>query len=135
MMRADLAQSMSAVSGDCLCVRKSLFDEAGGFDEALERAFHDIDFCLRLNRMGYRNLFTPFAEFRRVGPAETVPACDAQTMARYPDEARILRARWMPMLDDDPHYNPNLSVTGAPFALAWPPRVRRSRAEPPDIEV
>lgn len=124
MMRADLAQSMSAVSGDCLAVRKTLFDAVGGFDEAFEGAFHDIDFCLRLRERGHRNEFTPFAEFRRVGAAETLPPCDAEAMARHAAEARILRARWPGVLDDDPHYNPNLSAAGEAFALAFPPRRR-----------
>jgi GT2 family glycosyltransferase len=122
MMRADLAQSMTVVSGDCLCVRKSLFEEAGGFDETLDRAFHDVDFCLRLIRMGRRNLFTPFAEFRLEGAAQPLPPCDAEAMEQFREEASILRARWPSELAEDPQYNPNLSLTGSAFSLAWPPR-------------
>ena len=46
-------------------------------------------------------------------------------MASHPREAALLRERWAALLDDDPHYNPNLSLD-VPFALAWPPRVRSS---------
>jgi O-antigen biosynthesis protein len=59
-----LVHELSAVTGACMVVRRSTFVEAGGFDDVnLPIAFNDIDFCLRLRELGYRNIFTPFAEF------------------------------------------------------------------------
>jgi GT2 family glycosyltransferase len=124
MMRAALAQEVSAVPIDCLCVLKSRFDEVGRFDETFARAFHDVDLCLRLRARGLRTVFTPFAEFvRQRGPRISVPP-DAEGFARHPAEAAILRERWGALLADDPDYNPNLSLDGPAFSLAWPPRVR-----------
>ena len=61
--RASLIQSFSAVTGACLLVRKSVYEEIGGLNESdLQVAGNDIDFCLRLREAGYRNIFTPFAE-------------------------------------------------------------------------
>jgi len=38
----------SAVTGACLLVRKSVFEEVGGLNETdLAVAFNDVDFCLR----------------------------------------------------------------------------------------
>lgn len=122
MMRAALAQEMSIVSGDCLCVRRALFEQAGGFDERLERAFQDVDFCLRLGSMGSRNVFTPYAGFSLEGGALALPGWDAEAAARFPQEAARLRERWGGKLDEDPHYNPNLSLAPPAFSLAWPPR-------------
>lgn len=124
MMRAALAQAMTVVSGDCLCVARRLFEEAGGFDESLERAFHDVDLCLRLGRMALRNVFTPFADFRIGDGAHALPACDAPALRRFHEEAEALRSRWGSALDSDRSYNPNLSLE-SPFALARPPRHQR----------
>jgi glycosyltransferase involved in cell wall biosynthesis len=121
MMRAALVQSLSALPGDCFAVSRALFESAGGFDAAFDRAFHDIDFCLRVARDGRRNLYTPFAGFRAEADAILLPACDAASLARFPAEAALLRERWGDVLAADPAYNPNLSLA-APFALARPPR-------------
>ena len=55
-------QNVSAVSSACLMVKKSKFDEVGGFDEQLAVAFNDVDFCLKLREKGYLNVFNPFCE-------------------------------------------------------------------------
>src|SRR5690606_2447851 len=60
--RARVAQQLSAVTGGCLVVARRAWEEVGGLDEALQVAFNDIDFCLRLGEAGYRNIWTPFAE-------------------------------------------------------------------------
>src|SRR6185295_11549086 len=60
--RASLIQDLSAVTAACLCVRREVFEQAGGFDETLAVAFNDVDLCLRIQAAGYRNLYTPHAE-------------------------------------------------------------------------
>lgn len=42
--------------------RQSIYKEVGGLDEQLHVAYSDIDFCLRVRRAGYRNVWTPYAE-------------------------------------------------------------------------
>src|SRR5207247_9119995 len=60
--RAVIAQNLSAVTGACLVVRKSCYQEVSGMNEAdLEVAFNDIDFCLKLVAAGYRKVFTTYA--------------------------------------------------------------------------
>ncbi len=44
-----------AVTGACLMVAKSKFEEVGGFSEELEVAFNDVDLCFRLYESGYHN--------------------------------------------------------------------------------
>jgi cellulose synthase/poly-beta-1,6-N-acetylglucosamine synthase-like glycosyltransferase len=54
-----------AVPIECLAVRRSVFEEAGGFDdESLPTAFYDLDLCLRLQEKGYLNVYTPYACLR-----------------------------------------------------------------------
>src|SRR5262249_26371670 len=59
--RLRAVHEVTAVTGACLAVRASVFDEAGGFDEELEVTLNDVDFCLRMRQQGYRNLLTPHA--------------------------------------------------------------------------
>ncbi|MBS1019386.1 glycosyltransferase [Gluconobacter cerinus] len=43
-----------AVTGACLAIRRTLFDEIGGLDEALPVTWNDIDLCLRARRAKQR---------------------------------------------------------------------------------
>jgi len=44
-------------------VRKAVFEEVGGLNEAdLAVAFNDVDLCIKVREAGYRNLWTPYAE-------------------------------------------------------------------------
>jgi GT2 family glycosyltransferase len=62
MFRAATVQDLSAVTAACLLVKAAVYDEAGGLDEGFAVAFNDVDFCLRVRALGYRVLFTPYAE-------------------------------------------------------------------------
>jgi GT2 family glycosyltransferase len=125
--RAHLTQALSAVTAACVCMRKEVFAEVGGFDETLAVAFNDVDLCLRIQAAGYRNLFTPYAELYHHESASRGYEDTPEKMQRFQKEAEILRARWMPVLMSDPYYNPNLTLSGDPFTLAWPPRVEPFR--------
>ena len=125
--RASLIQSLSAVTAACMCVRRKLFEEIGGFDETLAVAFNDVDLCLRIQAAGYRNLYTPYAELYHHESASRGYEDTPEKMQRFQAEADILRERWMPVLLSDPYYNPNLTLSGDPFTLAWPPRVEPFR--------
>src|SRR5690625_5866443 len=60
-LRLKLVQNLSAVTGACLLVRKSVFDEVGGLDEEhLAIAFNDVDFCLKVREAGYRIICTHY---------------------------------------------------------------------------
>ena len=121
--RAVLHQSFSAVTAACLLVRRSVFEQVGGLDEALAVAYNDVDFCLRVREAGYRNVWTPYAEMAHHESAtrgyETTPA----KQARLEQEMNLLRQRWGEQLFNDPAYSPNLNLNKPDFDLAFPPRV------------
>jgi GT2 family glycosyltransferase len=121
--RASLIQSLSAVTAACMCVRRAVFEQVGGFDEELAVAFNDVDLCLRIQAAGYRNLYTPYAELYHHESASRGYEDTPEKMKRFQVEADVMRARWMPVLLNDPYYSPNLKLSGEPFTLAWPPRV------------
>lgn len=119
--RACVTQALSAVTGACLMVRRDVFDEAGGLDESLPVEFNDVDFCLRLLKRGYRNAWTPFAELYHHESASRRIDDAAAKESRAAGIARM-RERWGERLYNDPSYNPNLTLQGTDFALAFPPR-------------
>lgn len=57
----DAVREVSAVSAACCMIKTSVFKQVGGFDEELPVAYNDVDFCLRVNKEGLRNIYTPYA--------------------------------------------------------------------------
>ena len=104
-----LPRNFSAVSGACMMVRKDVFEEVGGFDEKdLPDALNDVDLCLRLGELGYRIVYTPYAELCQHELALREPA---------PREVQCMRERWGEVLDDDPYYNPNFSLADGSYNI------------------
>jgi GT2 family glycosyltransferase len=106
-----LLRSVSAVTGACLAVRRELYNAVGGLDENnLAVAFNDIDFCLRLREQGYRNVWTPFAELYHYESISRGDDLSGKKLARFQKEVAYMRKRWGSTLDDDPYWNPHLSL-------------------------
>lgn len=119
MGRLCYAQNVSAVTGACLMVRKSLYDALGGLDEAFAVALNDVDFCLRIREKGYLNVFTPFAELYHFESASRgSDIVDAKKAERYEEESELFRERWKALLaKGDPYYNPNFSLDRSDYSL------------------
>ena len=119
--RARAVQSLSAVTGACLLVRRDVYESVGGLDESLPVEFNDVDFCLRVRQCGYRNVWTPHAELYHHESASRSVDGATPRKARFAEVA-LMQARWGGLLQADPAYNPNLSLQGRDFELAFPPR-------------
>lgn len=123
--RARVAQSVSAVTGACLLVRRAVYEQLGGLDERnLAIAFNDVDFCLRACEAGYRNIWTPFAELYHHESASRGKEDTPEKAERFRSEVEYMKRRWGGRLIDDPAYNPNLTLKGVNSELAFPPRRR-----------
>lgn len=106
----NLVRNCSAVTGACMMVRADLFRQQGGFDEKLRVAFNDIDFCLRLRERGLYVVYTPHALLYHYESA-------TRGALHPPEDDRLMRERWRALIDRDPFYNPNLSVTSEDYRL------------------
>jgi glycosyltransferase involved in cell wall biosynthesis len=126
--RAFLQQDCSAVTGACLLVRKKVFEDAGGFDDAnLAISFNDVDFCLRLRQSGFRNIWTPYANLIHHESASRGHQATVAEQVQFLREATFMQRKWGSELLCDPFYNPNLSLDLPGFDLAVPPRKPRGR--------
>lgn len=102
----DVIRNVSAVTAACLMLRRSVFEEAGGFDErALAVAFNDIDLCLRIGRRGYRVLYTPYALLTHYEAFSK----NERDVTPHAAEVATMETRWGGILANDPFYSPNLS--------------------------
>jgi O-antigen biosynthesis protein len=122
-----LTRTLSAVTGACVAIRRAVFFEVGGFDEInLQVGFNDVDLCLRVRKLGYRVIWTPFAELFHVesvsrGYDDFAELFQLESVWRkYEDADPVKRQRglrewqhmhktWGAMLEaGDPFHNPNL---------------------------
>jgi GT2 family glycosyltransferase len=123
-LRPHLTQNFSAVTGACLLVRREIYLQMGGLDEAnLAVAFNDIDFCLRLREAGFCIVWTPHAEFYHHESASRGSGYNGAKQRRIFTEEQFMRKKWGDALAKDPFYNPNFSLSNELFTLAFPPRV------------
>lgn len=117
--RLNVIQNVSAVTGACLMVQKSIYEEVGGMDEQrFKVAYNDVDFCLRVMEAGYRNLFTPYAEMYHHESVSRGYETTPEKQARFQKEKDALYARHQEILTKgDPYYNPNLTHDKEDFSI------------------
>ncbi len=118
MGRLCYAQDVSAVTGACLMVKKSLYEAVGGLDKEFAVSLNDVDFCLKLRERGLLNVFTPFAELFHYESASRGPDTDGERAQRYNRESEAFREKWKAVLEEgDPYFNPNFSLDRSDFSL------------------
>jgi hypothetical protein len=94
----------SMVTGALFATRLSVLEALNGFDERFTLEFNDVDLCLRMKLLGYRIVFTPFAEllhYEKASRGTTLPRGD---------EVALFLKRWTELLDNDPAFNPGFDL-------------------------
>jgi GT2 family glycosyltransferase len=97
-----IIRNYSAVTGACILTKKSILEQTGGYDERFKIDYNDTDFCLKVNRLGYRVVYTPFASLYHF---------ENSTISRIKqneEEIKCFNERWFSFIENDPYYNPNL---------------------------
>ena len=113
-----VVHNVSAVTGACLIVAKSIYEEVGGLDEEnLKVAFNDIDFCLKVAAAGYRTTWTPFAELYHHESASRGSEDDPVKRERFRSEVLFMKEKWGATLKADPHYSPNLTLKYEDYSI------------------
>ena len=80
------------LSGACVLVRRSAFEELGGFDNGYFMYFEDVDLGYRLGKAGYRNVYEPAAVVVHTG-AHSTSDHSAQMIAVHHQSARRFLTR------------------------------------------
>jgi len=124
--RAVSASTFCAVTAACLVVRREVWDCVSGLDEInLKVAFNDVDFCLKVQALGLRNIVEPHAiAIHHESASRGADAENREKQVRCHTEASVMHARWGELIVADPTYSPNLSLGSEKIRLAFPPRIK-----------
>lgn len=110
--------NVSAVSGACMMVKRSDFERLEGFDPTFSLAYADIDFCLRLGRLGKKVIYNPYAELYHFEAQTTGQNISPDGIAARTAQADELMRTWPDIfVGGDPYYNPNLALDSRDFQL------------------
>lgn len=119
MERLVTDQNYSVVSSDCMLVRRSVYEQVEGQDEAVFKAgYADIDLCLKVKTKGYLTVWTPYALLTQWGSDDS-RGNNYDQYSSLQAERHALYEKWLPLLARDTAYNQNLSLDGFGFELAY----------------
>lgn len=115
--RLVLPQQMSAVTGACLLIKRSVYSKLGGLDETnLSVAFNDVDLCLRVVESGLKVVWTPLAKLYHHESISRGKEDSPEKQQRFATEVQYMLDRWSEELSSDPYYNPNLTLHKEDFS-------------------
>ncbi len=117
--RLHLTQNLSAVTAACLTVRKHTYLSVGGLNDSdLKVAFNDVDFCLKVAALGFKNVWTPYALLYHHESISRGHDNTPEKKNRFINEAVYMQDRWGKQLMQDPAYNCNLTLAHEDFSMA-----------------
>ena len=123
--RLMITHNVEAVTGACLAVRKTIFNEVEGLNENdLKVAFNDVDFCLNVSKSGYRNIIDPNVLLLHHESLSRGVDTEGVKKLRFQEEANYMLKKWGQKLLHDSSYNPNLTLEHENFGLSFPPRLK-----------
>lgn len=110
------SRRFQVVTGACMLVRRSLFQEVGGFDSAFRNGYEDVDLCLRLGAHGHevhychRSMLRHLEGASRQGRAQEVSA-----------NQRLYQQRWSQRVQpDDIRYYIDDGLLSLDYGTAYP---------------
>jgi len=109
-----LTREVAAVTGACLAIRRTLWEELDGFDRRFHANYNDVDLCLRARRAGYSVVLESRAVLHH-REART------RAVAVTPAERSLFWSLWARELSGpDPFFTPNLILPDEKIRLASP---------------
>lgn len=118
---AHVAHRVSAVTAACLVVERGKFEAVGGLDgEHLQIAFNDVDLCLKLERAGWHNVYTPYAMMIHHESKSRGSDVSPQHIERYLRELGVLQTRWNTKSYVDPLHHPSLDRSAEHYLIRLP---------------
>ena len=110
----------SAVTAACLLVSRADYLAVGGLDEnVFAVAFNDVDFCLKLQAYGRRNVFAAEAMLIHHESVSRQSDYLPQNIARFLAEFEALKSKWKSDTAIDPYRSPLLADQSEKHVLAY----------------
>ena len=102
-------QDLSAVTAACFMVKKEDYEKVLGFDEKLAVAFNDVDFCLKIRKLGKYVVYNPFVEaYHYESKSRGEDTENKEKQERFAREYSIFVKRWWKTIGKgDPYFNIN----------------------------
>jgi len=89
-------REVSGLSGACLAVKRTAFEQVGGMCEALPNSYNDVDLSFKLLAQGWSLLYEPTLRFVHFESASREPKVNEQ-------ESQLIASRWGRYFDQDPY--------------------------------
>ena len=116
--KASILQDMSAVTAACMMMKRTAFEEAGGFTEKLSVAFNDVDLCLKVRKNHKLIVYDPYVQLYHMESKTRGAEDNKEKVRRFQEEIEYMRCQWLDILKKgDPYYNRNLSLTKWNYSL------------------
>lgn len=116
--RANVINNFSAVTAACLMIKRSIFEKIDGLDENLQVAFNDIDLCMKVRKLKYLIVFTPYAKLMHYESKTRGSEDTPEKIKRFESEMDVFKSKWKDELDrGDPYYNINLRLDKVNFEI------------------
>ena len=116
--KASILQDMSAVTAACMMMKRTAFEEAGGFTEKLSVAFNDVDLCLKVRKNHKLIVYDPYVQLYHMESKTRGAEDNKEKVRRFQEEIEYMRCQWIDILKKgDPYYNKNLSRTKWNYSL------------------
>ena len=95
--KRDSVRQVDAVTGCFLLLRRSLWEELGGFDESFFMYGEETDLCLRAGKLGHKCMICPDAKLIHYGGASEKLRSD-KMVKLFQAKHQLFRKHWRPML-------------------------------------
>ena len=116
--KASIQMNLSAVTAACMMMKRSVFEQIGGFEEKLTVAFNDVDLCIRTVQAGYLVVYNPKVELYHYESKSRGSEDNEEKVRRFQREIEFMRSRWITILKEgDPNYNKNLTLSKWNYSL------------------
>ena len=116
--KASILQDMSAVTAACMMMKRTAFEEAGGFTEKLSVAFNDVDLCLKVRKNHKLIVYDPYVQLYHMESKTRGAEDNKEKVRRFQEEIEYMRCQWIDILKKgDPYYNKNLSLSKWNYSL------------------
>ena len=105
--RLAMPYNYTAVTAACLLIKKSKFNEVGGFDEKLKVALNDVDLCLKVLEKGYYNVCLSNIEMYHYESRSRGYEVTKEKQERYKREETYMISKWDKALNNDKYFSKN----------------------------